>query len=80
MTELEAIWNSIAKDHEGNPTGVEWLPVDHVGQALCTDLGYEDLPEFEDALKGARGRGARWRSGCCGSGPPLPGSLSPRCA
>ncbi|KAI8463868.1 MAG: hypothetical protein J3K34DRAFT_134373 [Monoraphidium minutum] len=53
VSELEGIWGSFAKDHEGNPTGVEWLPVDHVGQALCTDLGYEDMPEFEDALKGS---------------------------
>lgn len=61
VTELEAIWNSIAVDGEGQPTGVEWLPVDHVGHALCTDLGYEDMPEFEDALKGA---GGGWRL-CC---------------
>ena len=75
VTELEAIWNSIAVDGEGQPTGVEWLPVDHVGHALCTDLGYEDMPEFEDALKGAGGGGGGvcaalrrwgWRQGAGG--------------
>jgi hypothetical protein len=55
VSELEGIWGSFALDHNGEPTGVEWLPVDHVGQALCTDLGYEDMPEFEDALKGGCG-------------------------
>lgn len=73
VTELEGIWRAFAFDGEGNPTGVEWLPVDHVGQALCSDLGYEDMPEFEDALKGGarvvgvgggcRGVGARWGGG-----------------
>lgn len=52
VSELESIWKCFAFDGDGEPTGVEWLPVDHVGQALCTDLGYEDMPEFEDALKG----------------------------
>lgn len=52
VTELEGIWSSFAIDGDGQPTGVEWLPVDHVGSALCNDLGYEDMPEFEDALKG----------------------------
>jgi hypothetical protein len=63
VTELEGIWNSFAYDGDGQPTGVEWLPADHVGQALCTDLGYEDMPEFEDALKGALRLQGGWGMG-----------------
>jgi len=65
VSELEAIWSSFAIDHDGQPTGVEWLPADHVGQALCSDLGYEDMPEFEDALKGAWAVWGVWGV-CCG--------------
>lgn len=32
---------------------MEWLPADGVEQALLQELGYEDVPEFEDALKGS---------------------------
>jgi hypothetical protein len=52
VTELETIWRQFAVDHEGQSTGVEWLPTDGVAQALCEELGYEDIPELEDALKG----------------------------
>ena len=39
-------------DQDG-PNGVEWLPVDQVENLLIEELGYEDQPEFEDALRGS---------------------------
>lgn len=53
VTELETLWRQFAVDSDGQPTGVEWLPADGVEQALLQELGYEDVPEFEDALKGS---------------------------
>ncbi|KAJ3160627.1 hypothetical protein HDU86_000386 [Geranomyces michiganensis] len=32
--------------------GVEWLPVDNICNLLCNELGYEDIPEFEEAMGG----------------------------
>ncbi|KAJ3154694.1 hypothetical protein HDU89_007933 [Geranomyces variabilis] len=32
--------------------GVEWLPVDNIANLLCNELGYEDIPEFEEAMGG----------------------------
>lgn len=46
------IWEAFSVDPEGNPTGLEWLPVEGIGMALCDDLGYEDMGEFEDAMTG----------------------------
>mmetsp|Transcript_32367 Transcript_32367/g.62209 ORF Transcript_32367/g.62209 Transcript_32367/m.62209 type:complete len:226 (-) Transcript_32367:3044-3721(-) len=40
--ELEAIYGS-------QPTA--WLPVESIGMMLTHELGYEDLEEFEDAIK-----------------------------
>jgi RimJ/RimL family protein N-acetyltransferase len=40
------------QDGEGNSNGCEWLPVEQIGNMMCQELGYEDEPEFEDALKG----------------------------
>eukprot|EP00976_Prorocentrum_cordatum_P053956 1088102-Prorocentrum_minimum.AAC.3 len=40
--ELEAIYQS-------QPTA--WLPVESIGMMLTHELGYEDVEEFEDALK-----------------------------
>jgi len=50
--ELEKTYNLFAFNDEG-PTGVEWLPVEGVANILREELGYEDMPEFEDALKGS---------------------------
>lgn len=41
------------QDGDGNPNGCEWLPIEQVGTMMCQELGYEDEPEFEDALKGS---------------------------
>ena len=30
----------------------QWLPVEGLGMMIMTELGYEDMEEFEDALKG----------------------------
>jgi hypothetical protein len=35
------------------PSTVEWLPVDQIETLLIEELGYEDQPEFEDALRGS---------------------------
>eukprot|EP00877_Chromochloris_zofingiensis_P000781 jgi/Chrzof1/10703/Cz05g09120.t1 len=53
VTELETMWQQFTQDGDGQPTGIEWLPADNVAEALCKDLGYEDIDEFEDALKGS---------------------------
>lgn len=37
---------------ENGPNGCEWLPVDQIENMLIEELGYEDQPEFEDALRG----------------------------
>ncbi|GIL88759.1 hypothetical protein Vretimale_17208 [Volvox reticuliferus] len=51
LTELESIWQAFTVGPDG-PTGVEWLPVTGIAEALREDLGYEDVAEFEDALGG----------------------------
>jgi hypothetical protein len=50
---LEELWSGFTQDGDGNSNGCEWLPVEQVGQLMCQELGYEDEPEFEDALKGS---------------------------
>lgn len=50
---LHEIWECFSVDGDGNPTGVEWLPVEGIANALADDLGYEDMAEFEDALGGS---------------------------
>ena len=54
VSELETIWTQFAVDPsaDGQPTGVEWLPTEGIARALCNALGYEDIPELEDALQG----------------------------
>jgi hypothetical protein len=53
VSELETIWVQVAVDpSDGTSTGVEWLPTEGVAKAICNVLGYEDIPELEDALKG----------------------------
>jgi hypothetical protein len=32
--------------------GTQWLPVEGLGMMMMTELGYEDMDELEDALKG----------------------------
>lgn len=44
VTELESIWQAFTVGVDG-PTGVEWLPVNGIAEALRDDLGYEDMPE-----------------------------------
>lgn len=44
MGELEAVYES---------TPAEWLAVEGVALMIQRDLGYEDMEEFEDALKGS---------------------------
>jgi len=44
--------SSVLQDENGQSNGCEWLPVVQVGNMMCQELGYEDEPEFEDALKG----------------------------
>lgn len=51
ISELQNIWDTFTQGPDG-PTEIEWLPVVGVGAALCEDLGYEDMDEFEDALNG----------------------------
>lgn len=43
VTELDTVYNS-------QPT--EWLPTEGIGRMICNELGYEDMDEFEDAVKG----------------------------
>lgn len=43
VSELEEIYNT---------TPVEWITVEAVANLLMHDMGYEDMPEFEDALNG----------------------------
>ncbi|KAG2485375.1 hypothetical protein HYH03_015866 [Edaphochlamys debaryana] len=52
VTELENMWQMFTVNDEG-PSGIEWLPVHGIGEALREDLGYEDMAEFEDALGGS---------------------------
>jgi hypothetical protein len=40
---------------ENGPNGCEWLPVDQIENLMIEELGYEDQPEFEDALRGTFG-------------------------
>ncbi|GFR43978.1 hypothetical protein Agub_g5122 [Astrephomene gubernaculifera] len=54
VTELENIWAAFTVNDEG-PSGIEWLPVQGIAEALREDLGYEDMAEFEDALGGSFG-------------------------
>ncbi|KAG2445389.1 hypothetical protein HXX76_000011 [Chlamydomonas incerta] len=51
VTELENMWQMFTVNDEG-PSGIEWLPVAGIANALREDLGYEDMDEFEDALGG----------------------------
>ncbi|WIA32221.1 hypothetical protein OEZ86_003070 [Tetradesmus obliquus] len=50
---LQTMWEGYCTDGEGNSNGCEWLPVEQIGSMMCQELGYEDEPEFEDALKGS---------------------------
>ncbi|KXZ43860.1 hypothetical protein GPECTOR_79g139 [Gonium pectorale] len=54
VSELENLWNMFTVNDQG-PSGVEWLPVHGIADALREDLGYEDMAEFEDALGGTFG-------------------------
>jgi hypothetical protein len=49
-------------DQDG-PNGCEWLPVSQIEALLIEELGYEDQPEFEDALRGALSRCWAWCRG-----------------
>ncbi len=44
VSELENIWYAFTQNDEG-PSGIEWLPVNGIAEALREDLGYEDMPE-----------------------------------
>jgi len=44
---LDDIYSSVSQ------AGGEWLPVQGAGSLLSEELGYEDVDEFEDALKGS---------------------------
>uniref|UniRef100_A0A0G4IDK8 Zinc finger ZPR1-type domain-containing protein n=1 Tax=Chromera velia CCMP2878 TaxID=1169474 RepID=A0A0G4IDK8_9ALVE len=50
--ELEKTFNYFAYNDEG-PSGCEWIPYHGTLQIMCEELGYEDVAEFEDALKGS---------------------------
>eukprot|EP00919_Chromeraceae_sp_WS-2016_P045425 GHVR01108154.1.p1 GENE.GHVR01108154.1~~GHVR01108154.1.p1 ORF type:complete len:259 (+),score=74.65 GHVR01108154.1:139-915(+) len=47
---IEKCYNYFAYNDEG-PTGCEWLPCYGTCEMLCEELGYEDISEFEDAIK-----------------------------
>ncbi|KAA8493938.1 Zinc finger protein ZPR1 [Porphyridium purpureum] len=49
--EVERIIDELESLHELSPE--EWLLVEPVCLTMALDLGYEDLDEFEDALKGS---------------------------
>jgi C4-type Zn-finger protein len=53
VQELTTMWEQFTMDGNGQSTGVEWLPADGIAHALLKELGYEDMDEFEDALKGS---------------------------
>lgn len=50
--QLEQTYNYFAFNDQG-ATGCEWLPLHGTAQILQEELGYEDIAEFEDALKGS---------------------------
>lgn len=51
-TELQIVWDACAPIDD-DPCAVAWLPVTAVATALISELGYEDMNEFEDALQGS---------------------------
>lgn len=48
--EVERIIDELEEIYQNQPQ--EWLGVEAIGMLLCTTLGYEDMDEFEDAIKG----------------------------
>eukprot|EP00958_Prasinococcus_capsulatus_P006080 scaffold582_cov385-Prasinococcus_capsulatus_cf.AAC.15 len=48
---MDKIVTEIDTIYESQPT--EWLPVEGIGMMICNELGYEDMDEFEDAIKGS---------------------------
>uniref|UniRef100_A0A7S1FJQ6 Zinc finger ZPR1-type domain-containing protein n=1 Tax=Noctiluca scintillans TaxID=2966 RepID=A0A7S1FJQ6_NOCSC len=52
--EIERILNEVEKWHQTlqSQTGEEWLPLESITNFLFTELGYEDMDEFEDAISG----------------------------
>ena len=52
-TPVAACWPCCTQDENGTSNGCEWLPVAQVGNLMREELGYEDEPEFEDALHGS---------------------------
>lgn len=53
--EVERILSDVEVWYEtaNRDTGLEWLPVESIGQFVCMELGYEDQDEFEDAIQGS---------------------------
>lgn len=48
--EVERIVDELEEIYRNQPQ--EWLNVEAIAMLLCTMLGYEDMDEFEDAIKG----------------------------
>ncbi|KAI8826136.1 uncharacterized protein EV422DRAFT_155056 [Fimicolochytrium jonesii] len=50
--EIERIVDELEKIYRSTPGNDHWLPAENVAQLLCTQLGYEDVDEFEASLEG----------------------------
>eukprot|EP00916_Digyalum_oweni_P006359 GHVL01010941.1.p2 GENE.GHVL01010941.1~~GHVL01010941.1.p2 ORF type:complete len:232 (-),score=52.24 GHVL01010941.1:1456-2151(-) len=48
--EVERILCELEQMFSAQP--LEWLPLESTSMFICADLGYEDMNEFEDAIKG----------------------------
>ncbi|KAJ3009168.1 hypothetical protein HKX48_008136 [Thoreauomyces humboldtii] len=50
--EIERLIEELEKIYRSSPVDDYWLPADNITTLLCSELGYEDLDEFEDSLNG----------------------------
>lgn len=53
LSDCLAFADTFSATANDSSSDAQWLPVDKIENLLIEELGYEDQPEFEDALKGS---------------------------